>query len=58
MSARYHCDACSWDGDEPVLNEIQGSGCGGVLWRMPCCPECGEVIFQTVILEERGEVTE
>jgi len=57
MNDRYHCDSCGWDGAEPVPNEMLGSGCGGVLWTMPCCPECGEVVYQTVMLKSEDEAT-
>lgn len=57
MSDRYRCDACGWDGEEPVFKEILGSGCGGVLWTMPYCPKCGEVVYQTAILKGGGEAT-
>jgi len=33
MSARYHCDACGWDGEDPELSELQGEGCSGVLCK-------------------------
>jgi predicted RNA-binding Zn-ribbon protein involved in translation (DUF1610 family) len=55
MTTRYHCDACGWEGEDPVLNEIQGSGCGGVLWTLRACPKCGEEVYQTVIPREGGE---
>jgi hypothetical protein len=55
MSARYHCDNCGWDGEDAVLSELQGGGCGGVLWTLRVCPECGEEVYQTVVLEEGGD---
>jgi hypothetical protein len=55
MKTRYHCDTCDWNGEEPMLNERLGRGCGGVLWTMPCCPECGEIVYQTVMFKEGGE---
>ena len=51
MTARWHCDPCGWDGEEPVLNEIQGEGCGGVLWTLRICPECGDEVYQTVVFK-------
>ena len=54
MTTRYHCDACGWDGEDPVLKEMQGSGCGGVLWTLHDCPECGEEVSETVMLREGG----
>ena len=57
MSDRYHCDACGWAGEEPVFKEMLGSGCGGVLWTMPCCPECGEVVYHTAGLRGESEAT-
>jgi hypothetical protein len=55
MSARYHCDLCGWEGEEPIRRERQSEGCGGVLWTLPCCPACGEEVDQTVMLSEGGE---
>jgi hypothetical protein len=52
---RYHCDACGWDGEDPVLSELQGEGCGGVLWTLRVCPECGEEVYATVIIPQPGE---
>jgi hypothetical protein len=46
MTTRYHCDACGWEGEDPVLNEVQGSGCGGVLWTLRDCPECGQEVYE------------
>jgi predicted RNA-binding Zn-ribbon protein involved in translation (DUF1610 family) len=43
----YHCDACGWDGDTPALSELSGEGCGGVLWTLRVCPECGEEVYET-----------
>jgi hypothetical protein len=52
---RYHCEACGWDGEDPVLHELQGEGCGGVLWTLRVCPTCGEEVYATVILPAPGE---
>jgi hypothetical protein len=52
---RYHCDACDWDGENPMLHELQGEGCGGVLWTLRVCPECGEKVHATVIIPAPGE---
>jgi hypothetical protein len=43
---RYHCDASGWDGEDPVLRELQGEGCGGVLWTLRVCAECGEEVYE------------
>jgi predicted RNA-binding Zn-ribbon protein involved in translation (DUF1610 family) len=51
----YHCDACGWNGGDPVLSELQGEGCGGVLWTLRICPACGEEVYQTVVREKGGE---
>jgi hypothetical protein len=45
----YHCDHCSWNGETPALREWSGEGCGGVLWTLPVCPECGEEVHQPEI---------
>jgi hypothetical protein len=52
-TGRYHCDACGWDGEDPMLSEVQGEGCGGVLWTLRVCPTCGEDVSQTVLLEQK-----
>jgi hypothetical protein len=57
MADRYHCDACGWDGERPVISdEPLGQE---MLWTLRCCPECGEEVSQVVILKEgddqRGE---
>jgi hypothetical protein len=52
---RYHCEACGWDGEDPPLNELQGEGCGGVLWTLRVCPACEEEVSATVIIPEPGE---
>jgi predicted RNA-binding Zn-ribbon protein involved in translation (DUF1610 family) len=51
----YHCDSCGWDGEDPVLSDMRGEGCGGVLWTLRCCPECGEEVYQTAILRDPPE---
>jgi predicted RNA-binding Zn-ribbon protein involved in translation (DUF1610 family) len=51
----YHCDACGWNGEGPVLSELRGEGCGGVLWTLRICPACGEEVYQTVVCEKGGE---
>lgn len=58
-TGRYHCEACGWDGEEPAWSELQGEGCGGVLWTLSVCPMCGEDVSQTVVLdqEDREEGT-
>lgn len=48
----YHCDACGWDGEDPMLNELQGEGCGDVLWTLRDCPECGEEVYETRVIRE------
>jgi predicted RNA-binding Zn-ribbon protein involved in translation (DUF1610 family) len=55
MIARYHCDSCGWDGEDPALSDLQGEGCGGVLWPLRVCPACGAEVYQTVVHEERGD---
>jgi hypothetical protein len=55
MSTRYHCYSCGWDGEDPILSELQGEDCGGVLWTLHVCPECGEEVDQTVVLGEGGD---
>jgi hypothetical protein len=55
MQPRYYCDTCDWEGEAPVLTERLGRGCGGVLWTMPCCPECGEIVSSTVRRKDGGE---
>jgi hypothetical protein len=51
----YHCDAYGWNGVGPVLSELRGEGCGGVLWTLRICPACGEEVYQTVVREKGGE---
>jgi hypothetical protein len=51
----YHCDACGWDGEDPVLSELQGEGCSGVLWTLRVCPACGDEVYETGILREPPE---
>jgi predicted RNA-binding Zn-ribbon protein involved in translation (DUF1610 family) len=46
----YHCDRCGWDGDTPMLREWVGEGCGGVVWTLRDCPECGEEVYETRII--------
>mgnify|MGYP003288495446 CR=1 FL=1 len=53
----YQCDACGWGGEDPILSELQGKGCGGVPWTVRCCPGCGEEVYQTVVREQRGDVS-
>jgi hypothetical protein len=55
MTTRDHCEACGWDGEDPVLQAMQGSGCGGVLWTLHACPACGEDVSQTGMLREGGK---
>jgi predicted RNA-binding Zn-ribbon protein involved in translation (DUF1610 family) len=40
----YQCAHCGWTGETPVLRAWSGEGCGGVLWTLPVCPECGEEV--------------
>jgi hypothetical protein len=54
MHTRYHCDRCGWDGDTPALHEWVGEGCGGVVWPLHVCPECGEEVYQTAVLDPPG----
>jgi len=53
---RYHCDACGWDGETPLLSD-EGEGGGGVLWTLRVCPDCREEVYQTVIVEEGGDAS-
>jgi hypothetical protein len=55
MQPRYYCDTCDWEGEAPILTERLGRGCGGVLWTMPCCPVCGEIVSSTVRRKDGGE---
>jgi rubredoxin len=48
MMTRYHCDGCGWEGDTPALAE---DPLGDLLWTLRVCPECGEEVYQTVILD-------
>jgi rRNA maturation protein Nop10 len=53
MTTRYHCDQCDWDGDTPTL--VEEPGPLGT-WTLRVCPECGEEVYQTVVLDpRRGE---
>jgi predicted RNA-binding Zn-ribbon protein involved in translation (DUF1610 family) len=53
LIARYHCDACGWDGETPaLLGEPMSKE---LLSTLHCCPECGEKVYQTVIVKEGGE---
>jgi predicted RNA-binding Zn-ribbon protein involved in translation (DUF1610 family) len=47
----YHCDHCGWDGEIPALRDWVGEGCGGVVWTLPVCPECGAEVHQPMSLE-------
>jgi hypothetical protein len=49
MTGRYHCDGCGWDGETPRLAE---DPLGGLIFVLRTCPECGEEVYQTVILDE------
>ena len=44
-----HCDACHWTGETSALQEVVGAGCGGVVWTLRVCPECGEEVYETGI---------
>ena len=46
----YHCDACGWDGDTPTLQDLVGTGCGGVVWTLRVCPECGAEVYETTVV--------
>jgi predicted RNA-binding Zn-ribbon protein involved in translation (DUF1610 family) len=50
MSARYQCGACGWDGDMPAFSDEPLSR--ELLWTLRTCPECGEEVYQVVILKE------
>jgi hypothetical protein len=47
MQTHYHCD-CGWDGETSILVE---DALGDALWTLRICPDCGEEVYQTVILE-------
>ena len=55
LISRYHCEACRWEGETPALRELVGAGCGGVLWTLRVCPDCGEEVSAMVIPPEPGE---
>jgi predicted RNA-binding Zn-ribbon protein involved in translation (DUF1610 family) len=42
----YHCDACGWDGPEPVLADEPSVG-KDLLWTLRVCPQCGEEVYET-----------
>jgi hypothetical protein len=44
----YHCDACGWDGAEPVLSDEPISK--GLLWTLRVCPTCGEEVYETQVV--------
>jgi hypothetical protein len=49
----WHCDPCGWDGPEPD----QQSGNHGPSWGrftaiLRVCPQCGEEVYETVILRQ------
>lgn len=44
----YHCDACGWDGAEPVLSDEPISK--GLLWTLRGCPTCGEEVYETTVV--------
>jgi predicted RNA-binding Zn-ribbon protein involved in translation (DUF1610 family) len=45
----WHCETCGWDGETSALREWTGEGCGGVVWTLHVCPECGEEVSEAVI---------
>jgi hypothetical protein len=50
----HHCDACGWEGQKPATHHEPFFTKDGTttLWTMRVCPECGEEVYQTVILRE------
>ena len=42
----YHCDACGWDGAEPVLSD-EPSISKDLLWTLRVCPTCREEVYET-----------
>jgi hypothetical protein len=52
MTARYHCEACGWDGDTPDTWEEDGP-LG--IWIMRVCSTCGTEVFATIVPRENGE---
>jgi predicted RNA-binding Zn-ribbon protein involved in translation (DUF1610 family) len=51
-STMYHCDACGWDGDTPVLAD---DPLGDFIFTLRVCPDCGEEVYETPILREPTE---
>jgi hypothetical protein len=51
----WHCEACGWNGETPALWELVGEGCGGVVWTLHVCPECGEEVYETVMPRQPPE---
>jgi predicted RNA-binding Zn-ribbon protein involved in translation (DUF1610 family) len=49
----YHCDACGWDGPEPVLAD-EPSVSKDFLWTLRACPRCGEEVYETTVV--RGSI--
>jgi hypothetical protein len=45
----YHCDACGWDGAEPVLS-VEPSISKDLLWTLRVCPLCGEEVYETRVM--------
>jgi hypothetical protein len=45
----YHCDACGWDGAEPVLSNVPSLSTD-LLWTLRVCPQCGEEVYETRVM--------
>ena len=45
----YHCDACGWDGAEPVLSDEPRIS-KDLLWTLRICPTCGEEVYETRVM--------
>ena len=44
-----HCDACGWDGHEPVLSD-EPSVSTTLPWTLRLCPQCGEEVYETRVM--------
>jgi predicted RNA-binding Zn-ribbon protein involved in translation (DUF1610 family) len=45
----YHCDACGWDGTEPVLTD-EPSLRKELFWTLRVCPTCGKEVYDTTVV--------
>jgi hypothetical protein len=44
-----HCEACGWDGPEPVLAD-EPSLSTELLWTLRLCPWCGDEVYETRVV--------